>query len=333
MRVFHNACGRYRFRPGTLVRFLPSSITTGIYMNVSELNGTYGIAGSLTFAPGHGGLPNAVLTCGHGEVVVSLYGAHVLSYRPRGKSEVFWMSALSEFSEGKPIRGGIPVCFPWFGPHATDAQKPQHGFARLHIWTVAGASVLPDGGIELRLTLTDTQATMALWPHSFAAELTVTLTSSLEVRLRCTNTGDAAFTYSDALHSYFAVSDIANVKIHGLSGAKFLEAKGNEQHRQNEELLEIRGEVNRRYIGTTSECIIEDAGMPRKIRVGKKGSTVTVVWNPWKDTAKQIADMPDDGYKTMICVEAVNAFDDVVTLEPQASFSVGTVITVQEQAH
>jgi glucose-6-phosphate 1-epimerase len=297
-------------------------------MNVSQLNQKFGIAGMLEFRAGKGGLPGAVITSSQADAVVSLYGAHVLSYRPKGKADVLWMSGLSNYEEGKPIRGGIPICFPWFGPHAHDAQKPQHGFARLREWSVASASALPDGGVELRMTLNDTPATQALWPYAFAAELVVNVGAALEVTLRCTNTGAEEFTYTDALHSYLAVSDIGNVKIAGLGGCAYVEGPPGEPFHQKEELLEIRKEVNRRYLDTTAECRVDDAGMPRSIRIGKKGSRVTVVWNPWETTAKAIADMPDEGYKTMICVEAVNTSNDAIVLAPGKSFSLGTVITV-----
>jgi glucose-6-phosphate 1-epimerase len=298
-------------------------------MNLELLNKTHGIAGVLEFTTGKGGLPVAVVTSALAEAAVSLYGAHVLSYRPIGHDDVLWMSSLSSFEEGKPIRGGIPVCFPWFGPHAQDAQKPQHGFARLTLWTVAGTSVLADGTVELRLVLKDSPATKLLWPYSFEAEMIVRIGASLDVSLRCTNTGNEPFTYTDALHSYVAVGDIGKVKIRGLRGSAYLEGAGTVPLRQEEELLAIRKEENRRYIGTEAECIIDDAGTPRTIRVAKNGSRVTVVWNPWEATAKKFADMPDDGYATMICIEAVNTYDDAVTLPPQGSHTLGTAITIE----
>ncbi len=299
-------------------------------MNTASLNETYAVPGVLEFTDGEGGLPVAVITTERAEAAVCLYGAHVLHFRPKGWDEVFWMSATSEFEEGKPIRGGIPVCFPWFGPHADDARKPQHGFARLLMWTVAGASMLADGCFELRLAQRESPATMALWPHAFGAELIVTVGEVLDVTLSITNTGTEAFTYSDALHSYFAVSAIGNVTIHGLGGCAFYEGTGTVPRRQEEELLAIGKEENRRYVDTDAACTVRDEGLGRSIRVAKTGSRVTVVWNPWEETAKKIADMPDDGYRTMVCVEAVNAYNDLVTLRPGEHHSLGTTIGVEE---
>jgi glucose-6-phosphate 1-epimerase len=300
-------------------------------MNVLSLNQIYGIAGSLEFTEGKGGLPVAKIITPQGEAAVSLYGAHVLSYRPSGKEEVLWMSEKSEFAEGKAIRGGIPVCFPWFGKHASDPKKPQHGFARLTMWRVAGASKLTDGSVELRLAMSDTPSTRELWPHPFAAELVVTVGGALRVELRCTNTGTEAFTYSDALHSYFRVSDCANVKVEGLGGVTYYDAGDDAPKTQTEKLLEIRGEVNRRYMETDAECVIEDSGFKRTIRVGKQNSHTTVVWNPWSETAAKMADMADDGYRTMLCVEAVNAFEDSPAVPPGGTTSLETIIAAEER--
>ncbi len=287
-------------------------------MNFTSLNRKHRIPGKLEITSEHGGLPVAIITNEFAGALVSIYGAHVLSYRPKGQEEVLWMSSQSTFEEGNPIRGGIPVCFPWFGPHVSDPQKPQHGFARLQMWKVDGTSELPGGETQLRLSLQQSPKSKALWPHSFLAEMIITVGSSLNVSFRCTNTGKEQFSYSGALHSYFTVSDIANIKIKGLKSSRYYDGiSAAVLSTQKEESLIIQKEENRRYIDTTSDCIIEDSGMPRKIRVEKKGSRVTVVWNPGAEMAKKITDMPDDGYKTMICLEAANAYDDIVTIQPK----------------
>jgi glucose-6-phosphate 1-epimerase len=299
-------------------------------VDLKSLNKKYGIAGKLKFISGQGGLPVAIITNEFGKASVSIYGAHVLSYRPKGQEEVLWMSSLSTFEEGNPIRGGIPVCFPWFGPHASDSKKPQHGFARLQMWKVAETIDLPEGETQLSLTLRQNPKIKTLWPYSFQADMIITVGAWLKVTFRCTNTGKEQFSYSGALHSYFAVSDIANVKIKGLGGSCYYDGLGaTVPSTQEEGSLVIRKEENRRYINTTSDCIIEDSGLSRKIRVGKTGSRVTVVWNPGAEMAKKIADMPDDGYKNMVCVEAVNAYDDIVTVQPKGSCTLATNIAVE----
>ena len=299
-------------------------------MDIASLNKKFRIAGKIEFTSGQGGLLVAIITNVFAKASVAIYGAHVLSYRLKGQEEVLWMSSLSTFEEGNPIRGGIPVCFPWFGPHGSDSKKPQHGFARLHMWKVAETANLPGGETQLRLTLRQNPKIKALWQYSFLAEMIITVGASLNVAFRCTNTGMEQFSYTGALHSYFSVSDIANVKIKGLGGSRYYDGmKATVPSIQKEDSFEIQKEENRRYIDTTKDCIIEDSGLLRKIRVGKTGSRVTVVWNPGAEMAKKIADMPDDGYKTMVCVEAANAYDDIAVVQPKESCTLSTSIAVE----
>jgi len=282
------------------------------------------------FVHGKGGIPVAVITSPHATAEVSLYGAHVLQYQPTGRNDLLWMSSESPFEVGKPIRGGIPVCFPWFGPHADDPKKPMHGFARLQMWKVESVSVASDDEVRLHLALRENPETMALWPHAFRAEMIIVVGKTLTVTFRCTNVGTTPFSYGGALHSYVAVQNIADVGIHGLQGCKFYDGpNASALTEQTDAVLRIQKEENRRYLGTTADCVIEDAAASRSIRVGKRGSRVTVVWNPWEATAKSLPDMPDEGYKTMVCVEAVNAYDDTVHLDPNMSAELETTIVTE----
>ncbi|MBN1398484.1 MAG: D-hexose-6-phosphate mutarotase [Bacteroidetes bacterium] len=299
-------------------------------MKLSPLNKKFGIRGKLEIISEHGGLPVAVINNEFAQTLVSIYGAHVLSFQPKNFSEVLWTSSKSMFEEGIPIRGGIPVCFPWFGPHSSDPEKPQHGFARLQMWKITGTSSLPGGETQICLNLQQNPESQKLWPFSFLAEMIITAGTSLNVAFKCTNTGGEKFSCSDALHSYFTVSDIANIRIKGLKGTSYYNGiAASATSKQNDEYLNIEKEENRRYVDTTAECIIEDSGLSRKIRVAKTGSRVTVVWNPGAENSKKITDMPDDGYKSMVCVEAVNAYDDIVTIQPKESHTLTTSIEVE----
>jgi len=297
-------------------------------MNIASLNEKYALDGHIRFAEDKG-LPVAIINTQFAESEISLYGAQVLTYKPKGQQDVLWMSEKSLFEAGKAIRGGIPVCFPWFGPHPKDNQKPMHGFARLLTWKVSGTTVLANGAAELRLSLVDSLATKAIWPFSFRAEMIISIGACLEVTLQYANTGNETFVCSNALHSYFQVSNINNISVNGLSGTNYYVGADKESlTKQTDPLLIVQNEENRRYIDHVADCIIDDTGYNRKIRVAKRGSKVTVVWNPW-DGAKNFADMTPEGYKTMVCVEAVNAYDDVVNLAPGKSFSISTIISVE----
>jgi len=297
-------------------------------MNISELNEKYRIAGEVEFTNGVSGLPVIVVSNQFATAIISIYGAHVLSYQPKGERDILWMSEKSAFEEGKAIRGGIPICFPWFGPHPTDTLLPQHGFARLSFWDVAETTTLNNGASKIKLQLHQTPATTELWPFDFSAGITVTIGAKLEVVLNVINTGDKTFTYSDALHSYLNVSDISNINIDGLRLSNYYDGFGTAEKQQDETLLVIAKEENRRYVHHTADCIVYDKGFSRKIRVAKTGSKVTVVWNPGAKTSKTIADIEDEGYKNFICVEAANSYDDVITLEPGKQFTLSTIIDI-----
>jgi glucose-6-phosphate 1-epimerase len=298
-------------------------------MNYNELNTKFAIPGQLEFVKGKGNFPFAVITNRHAKAEVSLYGAQVLSFIPEGQKDVLWLSPKSVFGSGKPIRGGIPVCFPWFGPHATDSQKPMHGFARLLTWHVLETFALRGGNTRLVLGLTNNAETTALWPFAFSAKIIIEVGEKLDVALCYTNTGGETFTVSDALHSYFSISNIANIGISGLKGCYYYAGFTKEaNNRQIEDTLKIVKEENRRYINHAEDCVISDPAWDRKIRVAKKGSKVTVVWNPYAETARTMADISETGYPYFICVEAVNALTDLIKVKPGESHCVSTVLSL-----
>jgi glucose-6-phosphate 1-epimerase len=295
-------------------------------MTITTLNEQFGRSKQIEFSTTKGDLPIVTLTNQHATAVISLYGAQLLSYIPKGEADILWMSDKSLFQEGKAIRGGIPICFPWFGPNPEDNKKPQHGFARLSTWTVKNTTATPQGYVSITLQLQDSPATKTLWPFSFTAEIIIRIDTNLELTLRCINTDNKPFEYSDALHSYFNVSDISNITIDGLLNATYFPAGIDTGILQKERLVAITKEENRRYLDHTETCVIYDKGYKRKIRVGKAGSKTTVVWNPGADTTKTMSDMSPDGYKTFICVEAANAFNNIIKLHPGESFSLSTMI-------
>lgn len=295
---------------------------------INALNQQYGIAGKVTFVNGKGNLPVVVINNELSSAALSLYGAHLLSFTPAGAADLLWMSDASFYEAGKPIRGGIPLCFPWFGPHATDAAKPQHGFGRLSHWQVQEVSALGDGATRVVLMLAESAATLELWPHAFIATAEFIIGTSLQLNLKVTNTGTGDFEYSNALHTYFKVSDIDRIKVAGLAQASFYSGAATTLQTQETELLSFdRGEeTNRRYVQHTSNCAIHDEGLNRKIEVSKSGSKVTVVWNPWQETEKKMVDIQPGGHKTFICIEPANAYPgiDMIQLKPGESHTLGT---------
>lgn len=294
---------------------------------LGDLNRRFGIETELEFRAGEGGLPRAVIANSLSTAEVYLHGAHVTAYRRRDGQPVLWMSELAQFRAGTAIRGGIPVAWPWFGPHPLDPALPQHGFARTSDWTVIGTQSLSDGATQIGLCLEDDGETRGVWPHRFRLELLVTVGQRLSVRLLARNTGQDTIDVGGALHTYFQVGDIERVRIAGLDGRRYLDQLDGHRVKNTSGELSISSEVDRVYVDTEDRCVIEDLGMGRKLTVDKAGSRTTVVWNPWAEKSLRMADFPDHGYRSMVCIEAANAKNDTQVLPPGAVHELSQTIT------
>ncbi len=299
-------------------------------IDLDELDEKFSIEGEVGFAELEEDLVFVTVSNKYADADICLYGAHVTSFRPQNSMDLLWMSPDSNFEVGKPIRGGIPVCFPWFGPHKTDPEKPQHGFGRLMYWDVAGTSTLPGGETQVRLQLCSSEETKVYWPHDFCAEMIFTVGQTLVATLKVTNTSAKPFEYSCALHSYYSLSAIENITISGLQGVGYSNQLTTENGVQEEELLKIEGPLTRHYLNTESPVVIFDQIFRRKIKADKSGSKVTTVWNPGEEACAQIGDLPDDAWETFVCVEATNAFNFPISLQPGESHETSVVIGLEE---
>ncbi len=299
-------------------------------IDIEKLNDTFSIEDKLKFVKKENNLIYLAVSNKFANAEICLYGAHIMSFRPNNSEEILWMSPKSSFQIGQPIRGGIPVCFPWFGPHKTDQQKPQHGFGRLMYWDVTETEVKTNGETLIRLQLCSSNETNAFWPHDFCAELTIVVGQTLEVSLKVTNQSAEPFEYTCALHSYYNISSIENIAITGLQGAIYHSQLEPGEFIQESPKIKIQKAETRHYHNTVATCTIEDNLYKRKIRIAKEGSKITTVWNPGKETCATINDMPDDAYLHFICIEAVNAFDDVIKLSPKKSHITSAVIGLEE---
>ncbi len=297
---------------------------------VGELNARFAIDGHVAVEAGPGGFPVVAVRNAHAGATIALQGANVVAFQPRGQEPVLWVSQHAVYAEGKAIRGGIPLCWPWFGPHPTDPTKPDHGFVRARPWDLIGTAAADDGATNIRLGLADSAETRALWPHPFALELVVTVGATLRVALAARDTGSAPFVCGGALHSYFDVGDVTTVAIHGLEGCAYVDKVGGGVKTQQGPVT-IAGETDRVYQQTTATCTIDDPALGRRISVAKEGSRSTVVWNPWRDKARRLADFGDDEYPRMLCVEVANAPGDTVTVPPGGAHRLETTIGVEKQ--
>jgi len=282
------------------------------------------IPGVVTFDEGSGGLPRINLQTEWSAAEIYLHGAHVTGFQKTGEPPLLFLSRLSHFARDQAIRGGVPICLPWFGPRAGDVM---HGFARVTEWGVAETSAAPKGGATVRLKLPGT-AIRAPWPM-FDAEFVLTVTDKLSMELNVTNQSDRNLEFENCLHTYFAVGDLRDISLTGLKSAHYLD-KTDQGARKLEtaDAIRITAETNRVYLDTASTVEIHDAKFHRKVRVEKSGSTSTVVWNPWTTQA-----MPDDfdqqDYQRMICIESGNVGSNKLTLAPGRVSSLKVVLSSQ----
>ena len=261
---------------------------------------------------------------------IVLQGAHVATFQPRGEEPVIWLSPNAKFAPGKSIRGGVPVCWPWFGPHQTDSKLPGHGFARTVPWELLETKALEDGSTFLRFGLIENDTTRAQWPHPSTVQLEVTVGKSLRVELVTANTGSQPFELGEALHTYLQISDIANMTIRGLEGCEYNDKVGETARRMQQDGIVISSEVDRVYVNTEADCVIEDKGLKRAIRIRKQGSRSTVVWNPWTEKAEKMGDFGEKLHRDMVCVESGNAMENAVTVAPGETHRLVAMYSVEK---
>ncbi len=270
--------------------------------------------------------PIAVVVSPYGSAEVSLYGGHVLSYRPVGHSPVLWLAeSAKSIAPGKAIRGGIPVCWPWFGSFHP-AGLPNHGFARTQTWSVVSTEYEKDT-TSLTLGLASSEETRALWPHDFLLRLTVTVGPALVVMLETENTGATPFAITEALHSYFRVRDIANATVSGFDGQPYLDkAPGGADSVQSGPVA-FTGDTDRIYARHASTAIVNDPGVGRRISIEKTGSAATVVWNPGAAKGDAMGDMEQGDWRRFVCVETANAGAEPILVAPGAKHALTATIT------
>jgi D-hexose-6-phosphate mutarotase len=269
------------------------------------------IPGRVLFSEGNGELARLEINTAWGNAELYLHGAHLTHFQKKGESPLLFMSQLSRFNEGTPIRGGIPIIFPWFGPREGESA---HGFARIQTWELREVSQLSTGEVSLRLSLPGSPSA-ALFPE-FTADYRVTVGKTLSVNLTIANNSqDQDFTFENCLHTYFHVGDIGAISITGLKGTDYLDKTDNFARKtEYAEHIKISRETDRIYLNTTAPVEIHDSKLGRRIRIEKSGSLSTLVWNPWVDKSQEMPDFGGDEFQRMVCVESGNVADNRLTL-------------------
>jgi D-hexose-6-phosphate mutarotase len=270
-------------------------------------------SGRVVFLDGQGELPMLEVSTPWSTAEIYLQGAHVTRFRKNDEPPLLFMSQCSRFNEGQPIRGGIPVIFPWFGMREG---LGQHGFARVKTWELKEFAPAPDGSVSIRLRLPDCPEASGFAP--FMAEYVVTVSDALALQLSVTNQSkDEVLTFEECLHTYFEVGDVAAISIRGLKGVNYLDKVANfAQKTESNDAIRIASEVDRVYLDTTGTVEIVDPRLARTIRIEKQGSASTVLWNPWITRAQQMPDFGNDEYQRMLCIESGNVSSSQISLPP-----------------
>lgn len=276
--------------------------------------------GAVKLEKGDGGLEALRITNGAATARVYLLGATVTDFQPTGQKPVIFVSSEAIYQEGKAIRGGIPICWPWFGPKWDDPKAPQHGLVRAKIWDVESVR-------ELNPSLTEVVLTTSA--GELLARFKLTVGQSLSVELESINNGRTSVRVEEALHTYLAVGDSRQVTIDGLARATYIDKTDQGAHKeQGSKPIRFTAETDRVYLDTEATCVLTDPVMKRKITVAKSGSKSTVVWNPWIDKSKALTDFGDDEWQRMCCIETANAADNHVMLSAGESHLISTTISV-----
>ncbi len=247
---------------------------------------------------------------------IYLHGAHITEFQPNGQEPILWLTDKVILKDDFPIRGGIPICWPWFAAHPKDETKPFHGFVRKIKWDLLNINSDDKDTTIVELILKESDETIALFPYKFEVIMRFTISKSLKFELLIKNKDTKTFETGGAFHTYFNIGNINDIEIKGLDKTKYIDSIDKRKIKAQNGDIKINSEVDRIYFNTENNYIIKDAKLARNIFVNKKGSSSTVVWNPWIDKAKDIKDFSDNEYKDMVCVEITNAEEDVYELAP-----------------
>lgn len=283
---------------------------------IAALNDRFGISGIAEIVAGNGGLPKVCVTSPSASAEIYLHGAQVTSWRPAGDDEVIFLSAHSRWEDGRAIRGGIPICFPWFRAKADDPKAPAHGFVRTREWRLEAVNAGENGDVVVICSTESDDSTRRWWPHEFRLAHRVTVGRTLRLELTVTNTGSAVLSFEEALHTYFRVSDARSVSVRGLEGAAYLDnTDGNRKKIQAGDVV-LSGATDSAYLEAHGAAELIDPDLHRILKTDKENSATTVVWNPWLQGAASLSDLGDDEWQAMACVEASNILESAVKLAP-----------------
>ena len=293
----------------------------------AELDRRFGIAGRAHVEEGLGGLLKVRVTAADAAAEMYLHGAHVVSWRPADAEEVFFVSRDTRWEPGRAIRGGVPICFPWFGNRADDPGAPAHGFVRTRGWQLE--SIVQEGGaIAVSMFTESDDETQRVWPADFRLVHRATFGSTLTLELIVTNTGSAPMRFEEALHSYHRIGSARAVQIGGLDAVTYRDKADSNREKTQRGDIAIISETDRTFLNASGPIEVTDPVLRRRIRIAKDDSRTTVVWNPWIEKARALPDLADDEWMRFVCIETSNVAPFAVDLAPGHQHAMRAVVNV-----
>jgi glucose-6-phosphate 1-epimerase len=303
---------------------MPSSAT------INQWNEHFAIPGIAEIVTGRGDLPKIQVTVPAASADIYLHGAHVTSWKPTGSEEVIFLSEHSRWEDGRAIRGGIPICFPWFRAKADNPQAPAHGVVRTRTWQLTSLAQEQDA-VTVTLATESDETTRQLWPYEYRVIHRITVGAELRLELVVTNTGSTPFRFEEALHTYHRVGEVEKIQVAGLDRTAYLDnTDGNREKMQDGDVIFTKPTDNA-YLDTQNSVEVIDPLLRRRIRTEKKNSLTTVVWNPWKEGALSLADLGNDEWQQMACVEASNILSSAIALAPGEEHTMTATIKVSPE--
>jgi len=285
------------------------------------------IAGVAEVVEGNGGLPRVQIATPEVIGEIYLHGAHVTSWKPSGAEEVLFVSSQSRWDHGHAIRGGVPICFPWFGGKSDDPAAPAHGFVRTKEWRLESISQVGRAVTVSMFTESD-ESTKTWWPADFRLVYRATFGPELGLELQMTNTGRTSLRFEEALHAYHSVGNIQEARLRGLDGVQYFDKTDSNRKKMQQGEIAITSETDRIYLDTTDAIELDDPVIHRATHVMKENSRTTVVWNPWTQKAQALSDLGDDEWTQMICIESSNVSDFAVDLAPGRQHTMKALVRV-----
>lgn len=296
--------------------------------SLADLNELFAIPGVAQIVEGNGGFPRILIATSTATAEIYLYGAQVTSWKPAGADEVLFLSDMSYWETGRAIRGGIPLCFPWFRMKADNPDAPSHGFVRTREWQVNSISAEPGDSVCVSLSTVSDESTRRWWPFDFRLEYRITVGTSLRLELVVTNTGQSTLRFEEALHAYFKVSDVERVRLSGLNGAAYLDNRDGNREKIQAGDLNLLKQTDNAYEDATGSVEIIDPLRGRILKTEKQGSASTIVWNPWSDGASSMSDLGDLEWRGMLCAEGGNILTSAINLDAGQSHAMTITIEV-----